>query len=203
MKPVLPKTYISWTQLNLWNTNKERYKKEVFRNEEKLDTKYLRFGKVMAELIEKGEHKELLPDLVFYDTPEHEIRCEIAGIPILAYIDSYDSVNGVFREFKTGKHPWTQSKVQKHDQLVFYATALKWSTGKMPEFCDLDWIETKDSYEEPTDFWREGGKKISVTGRIVSFHRTFDEREISRMEQLIIRTANEISEAYLKHIENL
>jgi hypothetical protein len=204
MPPILlPKVHLSWTQMNTWMTNPERYKRETFYGGAKLDTKFLRFGKGIAELIEKGEHTELLPDLVVYDTPEHEIRCEVAGIPCLSYLDSWDSTTGNFREYKTGTVPWTQSKVQKHDQLVFYATMLKWSTGKIPEYCDLDWIETKERKEETSDFWREGAKIISVTGRIISFHREFDEREIERMEQLIIRTATEISEAYIKHINSI
>lgn len=200
---LLPKVHLSWTQLNTWMTNPDRYKRETFEGGKKLDTKFLRFGKDIATLIEDGKHKDLLPDLEVYDTPEHEIRIEIAGIPILAYLDSYCSKTNNFREYKTGTIPWTQSKVQKHDQLVFYATALKWSTGKTPEFCDLDWIETKEYHEPTTDFWREGGKIIGVTGRIKSFHREFDEREINRMEQLIIRTATEISEAYIKYINEL
>lgn len=200
---VLPKGHLSWTQMSTWISNPDRYKREVFENGKKLDTKYLRFGKGIATMIEEGKHKELLPDLEVYDTPEHEIRCIVAGIPVLAYLDSYDSVTTNFREYKTGIHPWTQSKVQKHDQLVFYATALKWCNGKMPEYCDLDWIETREQKEETNDFWREGDKIIQVTGRIISFHREFDEREIERMEQLIIRSATEISEAYRKHIEQL
>ena len=224
---LLPKVHLSWTQLDTWNTNRERYIRETFFGGKKLDTKFLRFGKGIADLMEQiakdldlltdkmwmmdnfsididsYEGQEFISNLRFYDTPEHEIRCEVAGIPCLSYLDSWNSQTMNFREYKTGKIPWTQSKVQKHDQLVFYATMLKWSTGKMPEYCDLDWIETRESKEEASDFWREGAKIISVTGRIISFHREFDEREIERMEQLIIRTATEISEAYTNHINSI
>jgi len=154
-------------------------------------------------MIEKGEHTELLPDLIVYDTPEFEIRTEINGVPILSYLDSYDSKNNVFYEFKTGKIPWTQAKVQKHDQLTFYATALFHSTGKMPEYCDLQWIETKDRKTETEDFWRESETKVSITGRVVSFHREFDEREIERMENLITKCATEISEAYTNYLKEI
>jgi hypothetical protein len=112
-------------------------------------------------------------------------------------------VSGNFREYKTGKIPWTQAKVQKHDQLTFYATALKWSTGKMPEYCDLDWIETKESKTESDDFWRGSDKILNVTGRVVSFHREFDEREVERMEQLIVKCAEQISCAYKSFINEI
>lgn len=199
---LLPKVHLSWTQLSTWTSSPERYKNETWGGSKKLDTPYLRYGKDIAVLIEEGAHKEILPDLEVYDTPEFEIRTEIAGVPVLCYLDSYDSKNNVFYEYKTGIHPWTKSKVQKHDQLLFYATALKWSTGKMPEYCDLLWIETKTEVVS-NDFWEKGKKKIDVTGRIISFHREFDEREINYMEQLILRTANEISEAYKNHINDL
>jgi hypothetical protein len=204
MSLLLPKKYLSWSQLNCWTTNRDRYRREYFENSDKLDTHYMRYGKGIAKLIEAGEHKTLLPELVLYEKPEFKILTQIAGIPTLSFLDTYEPSKNVFREYKTGKHPWTQVKVQKHDQLVFYATALKWSVGKMPEFCDLDWIETvEDNGPAEQDFWRKGGKVIHVTGRIFSFHREFDERETERMEQLIIRTAQEISDAYVKYIEEI
>ncbi len=203
-KLILPKPHISWSQLSCWLSNPTRYRREYFENGTKLDTKFLRFGKNIASMIEEGKHKTLLPDLETYDTPEHKIQIKVRGtIPCLSFLDSYDSTRNVFREYKTGKVPWNKAKVQKHDQLTFYATTLKWSTGKMPEYCDLDWIETIEGKEEPVDFWRDGGKIINVTGRIVSFHREFDEREIERMEDLIEKVAWEISDAYQDYLNEL
>ena len=201
-KLVLPKPHISWSQLSCWMSNPIRYRKEYFEAGEKLDSKYLRFGKGVAGLIEEGKHKELLPDLIVYDKSEFEIKTTVLGVPILSYIDSYHSKDNVFREYKTGIVPWTKAKVIKHGQLVFYATALKHSCGKIPEYCDLDWIETR---EEPMSMEDHAGglqndKPINVTGRILSFHRPFDEREITKMEHLILKVATEISEAYLKFI---
>jgi len=209
-KLILPKPHLSWSQMSCWLSNPNRYRKEYFESGEKLDTKFLRFGKNIAELIETGQHKDLLPDLETYDSPEYKIEARIMHIvPCLSFIDTYNAVAtdivpaNVFREYKTGKIPWTKAKVQKHDQLVFYATMLKWHTGNMPEYCDLDWIETKEAANESVDFWRESGKIINVTGRIVSFHREFDEREIERMENLIVKVAYEISDAYQAYLREI
>lgn len=208
-KLILPKQHLSWSQLSCWLSNPARYRKEYFESGEKLDTKFLRFGKNIAELIESGKHKELLPDLECYDSPEYKIACNIHMVPCLSFIDTYNAVAtpwcpaNVFREYKTGKIPWTKAKVAKHDQLVFYATMLKWSVGAMPEYCDLDWIETKESTNEAVDFWRENDKIINVTGRIISFHREFDEREIERMENLIVQVAWEISDAYAAYLKEI
>ncbi len=226
-KLILPKVYLSWTQLSCWMSNPERYKREYFDNGHKLDTKYLQYGKGIAQIIEDlTNNPELKKDkdwvlknfgleindervqlffenIIVYDIPEHEIKCKVMDIPILSYLDSYNSKENVLREYKTGKIPWTKAKVQKHDQLTFYATALKWSIGKMPEYCDLDWIETKDEIVESEEGLGNSGsnKIVNITGRIISFHREFDEREIERMENLIVRCATEISAAYIKYLE--
>lgn len=201
-KLILPKPHLSWSQMSCWMSNPLRYRKEYFEEGKKLDNKYLQFGSGIHKMIENGTHKTLLPDLIVYPKNEFEVRCEINGVPTLSIIDSYDDVNNVFRDTKTGKISWTQAKVVKHKQLDFYATALKWSTGKMPEYCDLDWIETKE-----TKMVDEGGlqneKVLNVTGRVVSFRREFDERQIIKMEELILKTAKEISNAYQSFIAEI
>lgn len=203
MKYLLPRNYLSYSQMQVWLHNKERFRREYFENSDKLDTKYLRFGKGIAKMIEEGQHKVLLPDLIVYECPEYEIRCEIEGVPMLSYLDSYDPTNNVFREVKTGKVPWTLSKVQRHEQLVVYATMLKHFIGKMPEYCDLDWIETRVGGLPEVDFWHTEREAVNVTGKVTSFHRVFDPREVERMEKLIVKTANEISEAYKRFIEEI
>jgi len=196
-KLILPKPHLSWSQMNCWLSSKDRFRREYFESGHKLDTRFLRFGKGIAELIENGKHKELLPDLIVCDVREYEIRTTVRGIPILSYLDDYDPINNVFREKKTGKIPWTQAKVIKHGQLVYYAVALKHSVGKMPEYCDLDWVQTREvRNEDIEDFFRSNENTVQLTGYIKSFHRTFDSREIDAMEKLIVKTAYEISDAY-------
>ena len=63
-KLLLPKPHLSWSQLSCWLSNPNRYFREYFEAGDKLDTKYLRFGKGVAKLIEEGKHKTLLPDLI-------------------------------------------------------------------------------------------------------------------------------------------
>lgn len=130
--------------------------------------------------------------------------CKVGGIvPCFSLLDIYNPELNVIREYKTGKAPWTKAKVLKHDQLLFYAVMLMAIGKPMPEYCDLDWIETKETQSESQDFWREGPKILDVTGRIVSFHREFDEREIERMEALIIKVAWQISDAYQDFLKEL
>ena len=202
-KLILPRCHLSWSSLSCWLTSPGRFRREYFEAGKKMDTKYLRYGKDIAGLIEAGKHLELLPNLIVYDVREYEIRTSVQGVPILSYLDDYDPIENVFREKKTGKIPWTQARVIKHGQLVFYAVALKHSIGQAPAYCDLDWIETREGSLEVDDFWRENEKIVQVTGRIKSFHRTFDSREIDAMEKLIVKSAKEISEAYQNFLKEI
>jgi hypothetical protein len=133
-------------------------------------------------------------------TPICKIR---GGVPILAYLDKYITRNGAIQEYKTGLQPWTQARVQKHDQLPFYGVALKWSGKRLPDYADLHWIETAETQKEHVDFWRDGDKIIKATGKIKTFHRELDPREFDRMEDLIVKVAWEISEAYQDHLAQI
>lgn len=168
----------------------------------------------LAEENPMDEHMEsVLMELEIDGTSEYQIGnsgreedknpiCKVRGVvPILAFLDKYVGIN--IREYKTGLAPWTLAKVQKHDQLPFYGVGLKWSGRPLPVYADLDWIETKETEQERVDFWRDGAKVISATGRIKSFHREFDEREFERMEDLITKVAWEISDAYQDHLAQI
>lgn len=226
---ILPKGYLSWSQMYCWMNNKARYVKEYFEDQEKLDTRYLRFGSQFSKMVERlcqimltvpDRHtaiqhlkkefsfdepmESVLMELDIEGESEFEINCKVRGIvPIKAFLDKYVSRNGAIQEYKTGLQEWTMARVQKHDQLLVYGVALKFCGKPLPPYADLHWIQTKETAKEVTDFWREGDKIISATGRIKSFHREFDEREYERMEDLIIKVAWEISDAYQDHLSQI
>lgn len=199
---LLPRGYLSWSAFYCWKTNPKRFVQEYFEKSSKLDTKYLRFGKGIAKMIEDGLHKEILPDLPLYKVHEHEIRAEVRGVPILSFLDGDNNDEEEFGEYKTGKRgkdgkpPWNRAKVQKHDQLTFYAVGKRAETGRMPKRCFLHWIETEENAIDENDFWSKVDKKLAVTGIIVTFERVFDERELDRMETEIVKVALQISAAY-------
>ena len=220
-KLILPKSHISWSQIQVWKSNPARYRKEYFENGKKLDSSYLRFGKGIAEMVEELEEiqktsgtKELalmklvekysldegtqiaLLDLDTEGISEYKIEIEIKGVPMLMFLDKYVPRDHSIKEFKTGKIPWDKAKVHKHDQLLVYAVGLRAKTGKMPEYCDLYWLETSEKSDDTGDFWAKVDKKLKLTGKVKSFHREFDARELDRMEEDIVKTAIEISEAY-------
>ncbi len=200
---LLPRTYLSYSAWHCWRTNPVRFRREYFEKGRKLDTKYLRFGKGIAKAIEDGSYIETIPNLPVMEVSEQKIIAEVLGVPILSFIDTYDPLTRDFGEFKTGINPWTKAKVQKHDQLLFYAVAIRAWTKVMPRRCLLHWIETTEESVDKDDFWANVDKQLSVTGRIESFERVFDERELERMEKEILKSALEISEAYKSFINEL
>ena len=56
--------------------------------------------------------------------------------------------------------------------------------------------QSKKDDAEVVDFWRTNESELNLTGYMKSFQRDFDEREIEKMEELIVKTAEQISEAY-------
>jgi hypothetical protein len=191
----LPRGYLSHSQMEVWRTDKARYIREYFEGGKRFDSKYLKFGKNIAELIETGKIHEIIPGLPTYEEPEYEIRVNIRGVPVLMFLDSYDPFAHRFLEYKTGKHAWTQAKVQKHDQLPLYCAGLRAKMGRMPMYCDLIWIPTKDKKHFGGGLGNDTSVELTGAPPVI-FRRVFDPREIERIEALVYTVAHEISACY-------
>src|SRR3990167_2097941 len=129
----LPQGYLSYSQLMLWLSDQNRYKQIYFDKRHELSTSNVgqEYGKVVATALEEGiETNDLLTDsaillLEKYDLRDKEIRGEIktkeGWIEVMGRPDTMDSKTKNFREYKTGKSPWTKSRAQNHPQMRFYA----------------------------------------------------------------------------------
>lgn len=200
---LLPKGYLSATAMTQWIKDKNEFIRLYFEKAPRFQTKYTEFGKYIHDLIEKDQHKHILPDIVKYEHAEHEIITVVNGVPVLLRIDTYSKELALFRDYKTANKPWTKKQVQKNEQMLFYATALKWHTGIICKGCYIDWIETKERPKSINSIGLVDKGGLYVTGKVVPFYREFDEREIERMERLILEVALEISNAYKQFIESL
>ncbi len=189
MSYLLPRGYISWSQLEIFRKSPDNYVHMYIEGGKRLDTKYTRFGRKIHQDLEDLE-----------DGREKEIRVNVNGVPILSYIDHFDETTGIFRDTKTGKTPWTQVKVQKHDQLVFYAMAIKHSTGITPKECYIDWIGTRDAVQKEMSGLHNKQPEVELTGESGTFKREITEKEIERMERELVEVAEKISNTYKKWI---
>ena len=198
----LPKGYLSYSQIQLWKSDKKRYIELYFnnRNELRLSNSGLEYGKIVAEALEQSnETGDLLTDaaislIVKYDLRDQEIRTEIktkyGHIGVLGRPDTMDSATKAFREYKTGRVKWTSNKAQKHPQMIFYAMLIYIAHGVALKEAYLDWIETEETPEG-----------VKPTGRLETFHVTFTFQEILECIAMTSRVAKEIEIAWASHIQ--
>ena len=94
---------------------------------------------------------------------EKEFLVDFEGIPLLGKLDGFSLKEdlAVIDEYKTGKHPWTQNKVDSHEQLTFYAIMVWKKLGIPLEqiYIRLHWLETCEDLDG----------SIFLTGRVEHF----------------------------------
>lgn len=159
-----PRPYISWSQLNLYENDLDAYRRRYFDGIQQPTNQYLETGKKLADRLETGletgdEFIEYLAIfLPKYPKIEFEIKANWEEIPVLGKLDGYNPAGRIIGEYKTGKC-WTQSMVDKSDQLTFYAMLVWLKYKKFPSEIRLHWAKTEiDEYGE-----------LRITGDIKTF----------------------------------
>lgn len=197
----LPQGYLSYSAREMWLSDREKFIKIYFdrKDEYRTSNKGQEYGKVVATALEKGvDTGDVLTDsamllLPKYDIADQEIRAILSikegDIEILGRPDTLDSKTFAFREYKTGKHPWTEKKAQAHPQMKFYAMLIYLKHKKIITEAWLDWIETQDT-----------PKGIAPTGRVESFRVKISLSDILKEMTLTAQVAKEIEIAYASHI---
>lgn len=195
LKYLLPKPYLSYSAINTFLTNPNDFRKRYYENKQLPITPELIFGKKIGEMLEHGD--ESLAHIKHGDKPEYELSFEVDTVPILGYIDSLRTEDGYIFEFKTGKTPWTQGRVEKHLQLDIYSLGLEMTTGKVNDECMLIWMET-ERVNRP-----QGGRimpgqeyDIQFTGKVREFTRVITKEDRERAYDTIVKVAQDISEDY-------
>lgn len=181
----LPKGYLSWSQLDLWEKNKQKYIEQYFEGKKGFENKEMRFGKFFAECVEAQKSDDPLVSHLIKILPkrshsEAELNVNIDEIPLKMVFDSADKVG--FDEYKTGKVPWTRERADSHGQLDFYALGFFKEFGFIPEIA-LHWLPTADS---------EAG--ICFTGEVHSFVVVKNLGHLNDMEARIRKAVQEISD---------
>lgn len=191
----LPKKYLSYSAISLWLQNKDRFRKQYYEGRPFQMTPELTFGKKIGELLEHGD--ESVQHILRYPKPEQEITTTVEGVPIFGFIDSFDPERCAFLEYKTGKEPWTENRVQKHLQLDIYSLCIQQIFGRVEDVCHLIWMQT-ERVEHPQQgrITHADAYGIKMTGKVVTFERTITQAERDTMRELIVQVATEISQDY-------
>jgi hypothetical protein len=196
----LPKNYISYSQIALWQNDRERYIALYMDDDQtkRLSNTGMDYGREVAEALEDERSTgDLLTDAAMllvpkYDIRDKEIRVDMktkdGAISLLGRPDVMDSITHSFAEYKTGKGSWTQGKAEKHLQLQLYAMMIYLAYGVIPPRVSLVWIETQDT---------EDG--IKPTGKVKEFIVKIGLREILGCMAVTTRVAKEIEAVWLFH----
>lgn len=197
---ILPRGYISWSQLSLYKQNKEKYiSKYILGEEVDFENSGLKYGKIISELLESNKKSQNETENILkivlpkYKEREKEISVKMktknGDVVLLGKLDTYQS--GKFREYKTGTIIWTQEKANNHDQITFYSLMLFLKNQEIPQ-SHLDWIETKNENDE-----------ISLTGKIKSFEVKKSLSDLLLLKKEIEKMAIDVSRIYLNKINNI
>jgi len=142
------KNYLSYSQYTTFMASEKQYIKNYFEGRT-FHSKYLSFGKRFAEAVESGtddkQFLEVIAKLPKAQKHERKFLVDFEGIPLLGFLDGFTKGKEfIIDEYKTGKVPWTQKKVDKHIQLLFYAIMVWKEYGIAPDKIRirLHWIET-------------------------------------------------------------
>jgi hypothetical protein len=205
----LPRTYLSYSQYILWNSNKQRYKANYFNQigTDRIQTQAMSLGSKVADSLENYEDTgDLLMDstltqLIKYDVRDKEfyafLNTSKGSIMLIAKPDTMDSQTFAFREYKTSQTKWTQEKVDTHIQLLWYATCIYLVHKVVPPSIWLDVIET----ERITKTVNILGNQMEIcriepTGKIYSFERKVSLADILAFVPKILGTAKAIEQEW-------
>lgn len=154
--------------MSLWEKSPKQYR-EIYIEGKKIPiSRAIALGKEIADALENDlETGNFEKDLVISQLPKYDLMDKpietklVIGkemVPILIKPDTIKADYSALREYKTGSETWSQMKVDKWDQLTFYATGIYIITKKIPTI-HLDWAPTEKD---------ENGKP-ELTGEIHSF----------------------------------
>jgi hypothetical protein len=159
------------------------------------DSPEMLFGREIGELLEKNDPS--LSHIPRGTHPEYKIQTDILDVPVLCYLDSFTLDTKTIIEYKTSRVGWDQARVDKHGQLLMYASAVRSKHGEYDPNVTLVWLETRqDTRDVLVDGFTMQVPSIVLTGRVEAFTRVIDPATLDDFEQELSTMAHEISDHY-------
>ena len=192
---LLPKKYISVSQINLWYSDRQKYIDRYFLDLPQEPSIYMDFGKRFAEDTEAFIKNEIImetfPDFYIDKIQsfkgleaEKPISLSINDIQVVGFIDAWDRENNRVIDFKTSGRPWTIDTLKDSLQMKVYALAMFVNGESIPE-SQINWLGTKRT--------KNG---LSFTGESHELRHTFEMDDLLKAIVLIEQTCKEISKVY-------
>ena len=199
---ILPNGYLSFSQITLWLSGKESYRKRYYPDvaPKSYSTMEMDFGNKVTLAMENGE--DWVDFIPHHEIFERGILNNVNGVPVIAYIDNSTKFNR-FREQKSGRTPWTAGKVAKHKQMDLYSVILELEDGFVEDECDLIWVKTVkeevvvDKIElMPGIFSEKTETQLRLTGEYEIIPRIITPEDRRIMRELVYTVGKEIAEDY-------
>lgn len=182
-----PRPYLSYSQMQLVERSPETYRKVYVEGQDSFSNSAMDFGSKIGKFLENDELSGnpttdlVLSQIPRYDLPDLSFHVQLRNgrypIPLIAKPDSMKADYSAILEYKTGKTSWTQGKVDKNDQLTFYATCVYLSKGFIPAL-ELVWAETETEVDEVLNIPL---KVVRFTGKIKRFKTSRNVGDCLRM----------------------
>src|SRR6056297_2398400 len=133
MKERFQQRALSHSQLSSWEYDKVNWYNSYVLGMKQPPTAEMLAGSKIGDAI--GTPDSPLPELNPPGVKEYALQYDWEGIPLIGYADHFCPDMLELHENKTSpnKKRWTQSKVDKHDQLTMYALLLHLKEGIEPE----------------------------------------------------------------------
>ena len=194
------KDYLSYSAINTWLHSPEQYRKLYFDGTPFIESPEILFGGKIGRLLET--HDESMSHILQYAVPEQELRFNVDGVTILGFIDSFSPERNAILEYKTGKQPWTQARVDKHLQLDIYSLGVETLFGRVEDLCHLIWMQTEQvDHKKVGRSTHADSYSIRLTGRVETFPRVITPGDRYAVRELIVRVAHEIDRDYQRFLE--
>jgi hypothetical protein len=188
--------YLSYTQISSWFRNKNDYIRSYFYNEPISFTQYIDFGKKVGGALETGDFSLFNVDEVAtlkkvprYDVFEKEVNINFENFYLKGFIDTCDKDFNVIADYKTGTMDKLDQYLEdEYIQLVLYGAGLQQELGKLPEKCQIIFIER---FGNPYN-----GEDLLVGNNVVVKDLEMSEERVTFAKEKVMKAAEEISKYY-------
>ena len=145
---------LSASQLALWDSSKASYIKHYINGEERFETKYMRFGSELHEVLETGASQDETMHFLSQTLPkyrEQELHLEAKtkigkkDIVLHGYLDGYE--DDKILDYKTGKGDWSVQDVADRLQFKFYSYLHLLVFGELPKEIRVIHIKTGETVD--------------------------------------------------------
>lgn len=184
-----PKRPRSWSAISSFEYDKEQWYRKYVLGIKEAPSKEMEFGKVMGErLASDPTFMTNVPRGTHYEYEDPGGLCAKLGkIPLIGFIDSY-TPHTIGDEYKTGKKPWDQKRVDEHGQLTMYSLLLLLKHKVKPEdiLWRLTWLATQDNGDFSISFIPGMKPQIFETRRtmtqVLEFASRIKKTEVAMLE---------------------